>query len=355
MSNLSDHSYNVEIDNSGISEKKSKFNGCFFVSIMTVGVVLLFIIAVTVLIFKTAKGSAATRIFSGSNQEIKDIQETVVADGDSDDKIVIISITGIIFGGDGISRQHSSSNKIIRQLRKAKQDPKVVAIILDMNTPGGGVTATDEIHHELQKVRESGIKILTCMRTMAASGGYYLAAGTDYVIANRLTLTGSIGVIIGGYNYADLFQKIGLQSEIYKSGKFKDILNMARTREESEARLIQDLVDETYAEFAEVVATGRNLTLDEVTSSPIGDARIFSGRQAQKLGLVDALGYLEDTIEAAIEMANTESPTIIRYAPKYSITDLLFSFAADSISQALPGKPGFIQKGTLYYLSPLAL
>ncbi len=300
--------------------------------------------------------SGSTKIISSlSDSTLSKVGETVVTAGDSGKKIALIKITGIIYPGDSLMFDHTSSEQIIMQLRKAMNDARVVALILDMNTPGGSVTATDEIHNELQKVRKKGIKVITCMRTVGASGGYYLAAGTDYVIANRLTLTGSVGVIIGGYNYHGLFEKIGVESEIYKSGQFKDILNMARLRQDAETQLVQSLVNETFLEFAKIVSQGRRIPIDEILTGPIGDARIMSGKMAYDIGLVDQLGYLEDAIERAKAMANVQNPTIIRYYPHYSLTDILLSSSFRFFEGLIPGRSPMVKNGLLYYLCPTAL
>ncbi len=336
------------------SPPRKRRSGCLTGSLIAIAIVgLLVMTSVILAVVQNLTGGGD--LLPRRVDDMKDIHEDVVMRGTTAKKLVIISINGIIMPGTGKSRDNSPSDNIIRQLRKAGSDDRVAAVILDMNTPGGAVTATDEIHHEMQKLRQRGIILLTCMRTIAASGGYYLAAGTDYIVANRLTLTGSIGVIIGGYNYHGLFDRIGLQSEVYKSGKHKDILNMGRVREAEETALIQALVDETYHEFALIVSEGREIALEDVKNGPIGDAAIFSGRQAKELGLVDELGYLEDAIERAGEMADAVDAQVVRYTQEPSLSDLLLSLMHESLPEMLPGSPGLIKKGRPYYLCPTVL
>ena len=335
-------------------KKPSKLKGCLVT--LSIGMLLcglLLFVVLTVILIKTFTGPS--KILSSLKDERANIAEKVITKGESAKKIIVISVHGIIYSGKNLTREHSSSEILIQQLKKAHEDPEAVAIVLDMNTPGGSVTATDEVYHELLKVRKQEKKVLTCMRTIAASGGYYLAAGTDYVFANRLTLTGSIGVIIGGYNYAGLFENLGVKSEIYKSGKLKDILNMGRPRKENEVQIIQDLVDETHMEFAKIVSDGRNLELEKVLTGKIGDAGIFSGRTAKDLGLVDELGYLEDAIEKAKELTDTKDPSVILYTPHYSLTDWFFASVFDVLVNVFPGYPGIVKKGHPYYICPLAL
>ncbi len=314
---------------------------------------LSFVLITGIIIYKSY--SSSSDFLVSFDSETDNIHEKPVSAGTGKEKVVIIEVTGVIYQGNAVARDHTSSDSIISQIRKAGRDENVKGVVLDMNTPGGAVTATDEIHHELLKLRKKGKRVVTCMRTVAASGGYYLAAGTDYIIANRLTLTGSIGVIIGGYNYHGLFKRLGIKSEIYKSGKFKDLLNMGKPRNDEEIKLLQEMVDETYLEFATIVAEGRNMNLGDVTTGVIGDAGIFSGRKAQSLGLVDELGFLEDAIKKAKELGNARAASVVRYQPRHSIADLFSSLKTDILSEVLPGKPTIVHKGYLYYLCPLVL
>ena len=300
-------------------------------------------------------GGASPKLFSSLTKEPDAIEETVIQSGNGKAKIAVIDVYGMIYSGTTPSSKSSPSGPLISQIEKARKDPDVKAVVLDMNTPGGEVTATDEAYHALQKLREDGKPVVTCMRAIAASGGYYLAAGTDHIVANRLTLTGSVGVIIGGYNYSGLFDKIGLESELYIGGEMKDILNMARERTPEEIALIQSLVDETYGEFVKIVAAGRPLSEADVKDQ-IG-ARIFSGAQALELKLVDELGYFDDAIEAARQKAGLKDPAVVRYGYIPSLASLLFGMAANDakpIIELLPEERRLVKKGRLYFLAPIA-
>ena len=300
-------------------------------------------------------GGASPKLFSSLTKEPDAIEETVIQSGNGKAKIVVIDVYGMIYSGTSPSSKSSPSGPLINQIEKARKDPDVKAVVLDMNTPGGEVTATDEAHHALQKLREDGKPVVTCMRAIAASGGYYLAAGTDHIVANRLTLTGSVGVIIGGYNYAGLFDKLGLESELYIGGEMKDVLNMARERTPEEIALIQGLVDETYGEFVKIVAAGRLLSEADIKDQ-IG-ARIFSGAQALDLKLVDQLGYFDDAIETARQLADIEEPAVVRYGYIPSLGSLLFGMAANDakpVVELLPEERRLVKKGQLYFLTPIA-
>ena len=285
--------------------------------------------------------------------------EILVRPGNDDKKIIIIDIHGLLLPSTNM--KISLVEKVIQQLKQLKQDPTVVAIILDIDSPGGAVTSTDELYHELQKLRKDThhpIPIISYMRHIAASGGYYLAAGTDRIIANRLTLTGSIGVIIGGYNYGELLKKYGVYPEIYKSGKLKDMLNMARSRGIEESEVIHGLIKEAYEVFVSIVAEGRRLPLESVKASPIGDARIMTGEQALKVKLIDRIGYLETAIGVAETLAKAKNSKVVRYQQTPSLLQQILSIknAAESkldINTILPLLS--LKKGQLYYLYPLAV
>jgi len=163
------------------------------------------------------------------------------------------------------------------------------------------------------------------MNSMAASGGYYIASGCKPIIANKLTLTGSIGVIISTYNYRGLFEKIGMKSEVYTSGKMKDMLNGARERTPEEIALVQTLVNNTYSEFIEIVSRSRNIPVEKIRNSIIGDGRVFDGKQALALGLVDSLGYFRDAVAVAARAANLEKGTytVVRYQEPFSFSKFL--------------------------------
>ena len=286
----------------------------------------------------------------------KQVMEQVVEQGDSLNKIVVLDVHGILFGGKAQPfSPEPLTTRLLHELDAIEKDKKVVAVVLDMNTPGGEVTATDEVYHKIQQLREKrGIKFVTCMRTVAASGGYYLAAGTDRIVANRLSLTGSIGVIMGGINVAGLFEEFGVKSETYTSGRYKDFLNMARDRQEYEREYVQAMVDDMFEEFAAVVAEGRNLEIETIRGF---EAKVFTGKQALENQLVDELGYFDDAVKAAKELAGDNNASVVRYQSFPSFGGLLFGAQAarDSGVEALARQLApRTQRGVPYYLLPLA-
>ena len=282
--------------------------------------------------------------------------------GDKLPKIAVINVRGVIVSGEeSFGGTVADPRQICLRIRRAASDPDVKALIINLNTPGGEVVASDEIYAEIMRFRkQTGKPAVAMMNTIAASGGYYVAAACNPIIANKLTMTGSIGVIISTVNYRGLFEKIGLQSEVYTSGKMKDMLNGARPRTPEEIRIVRELVTNTYNEFTRIVAESRRIPLGKIRSTEIGDGRIFDGVQAKKLGLVDSLGYFRDAVNAAAKNAKLkpDSYTVIRYKEPFSFARLFSLLSAKggrtAVNVQLNGTaaaPVFTpQPGRLYYL-----
>ena len=186
------------------------------------------------------------------------------------------------------------------QVKKFIEDDRIRAVVLRIDTAGGAVAPTQELFRELQRLKELK-PVVTSMGTIAASGGYYLSCATDWIICNPGTLTGSIGVVMEFTNMQELFQKIGIGLKTIKSGKFKDTGNPARQLTEEEEHLLTDMVLDIYEQFVEAVLEGRSV--DEETIRPYFDGRVFTGRQALELGLVDEFGNINDALAKAAEMA----------------------------------------------------
>lgn len=246
-------------------------------------------------------------------------------------KIAVINIENII----------SRSTDVVRQIKKYADDNSIKAIVLRINSPGGSVAPSQEIYSELLKIRKnSNKKVITSMGNISASGGYYIACASDKIVANPGTLTGSIGVIMAFSNMEELMGKIGLKSEVIKSGKYKDIGSPVRKFTEDDRRLLQDLIDDVHDQFVNVVAKGRNLDIQRVKE--LSDGRIFTGRQALQEGLVDKLGSLEDAIEMGAKMVHIQGkPKIVSEKKEKNIffkllEEKVLSYFS-SQSQLLPG------------------
>ncbi|VAX31871.1 hypothetical protein MNBD_NITROSPIRAE01-1373 [hydrothermal vent metagenome] len=231
----------------------------------------------------------------------------------SGNKIALIRVEGVIL----------DSRKIVKTLRRYGKNPDIKGILIRIDSPGGGVAASQEIYDELIEIQQDGQKkVVSSMGTVAASGGYYIASATDLIVANPGTLTGSIGVIMELTNIEGLLDKIGVEGITIKSGKNKDVGSPFRKMKKEERALLQNVLDDVHSQFIEAVAEGRSLHIDEVRR--LADGRIFTGRQAQEVGLVDELGSLQWAIERSAELAGIEGkPQIIEADEKTLLSELL--------------------------------
>jgi protease IV len=201
---------------------------------------------------------------------------------------------------------------IVDQLDRMERDTSIRAVVVRLDSPGGGVAASQEIYESVKKIRDQGKKpVVASMGGVAASGAYYVACAADSIVANAGTLTGSIGVIMVFPNTEDLFRKVGIRFETVKTGKYKDIGTMWRPMTDDERKLLQDVLTNVYDQFIDTIVEGRALAREDVL--PYADGRIFSGDQALQYGFVDRLGDLDDSIRLAGEMAGIGGqPVVIR-------------------------------------------
>src|SRR3989449_5775964 len=240
------------------------------------------------------------------------------------DRIALITMRGLISSSIPGSVSDSMVEDMRLALQQARDDNRVKAIVLEIDSPGGEVTAADQIYNAVTKARARK-PVVIYMDSLAASGGYYIACGGKFLMANETTITGSIGVIIQTLNYEQLFNKIGLASVVFKSGKFKDILNGARPMTPEERELIQSFVMQTYDKFLGIVAKERNLSADFLRNT-IADGRILSGKDAFESKLIDGLGELEDAFAKAKQLGNAPEAKVVKYGPPFSLSRFLRIF-----------------------------
>jgi protease-4 len=242
------------------------------------------------------------------------------------DKIAIVEIKGVI----------SQSSLIIEELRQHFEDDGVKAIILRIDSPGGGVGPAQEIYREVTKIKLKK-KVVTSMGSVAASGGYYVACASDLIVANPGTITGSIGVIMQFSNFEELLKKIGIKGMVLKSGEHKDIGSPFREMTPEEKAIMQEVLDNVHQQFIQAVADGRKLDRSKVIQ--IADGRILTGEQAKNLGLVDQMGNLQDTIDIAAKMAGiVGKPTVLYPKKRVSIWELLMRDMASAVVDILNEK-----------------
>ena len=311
---------------------------------------------------------------SGMGQrKAHEMMEVVVKDNDSRNKIAVIDVDGVIMSGISDRSGRSLVDMIEEQLESAATDKRVKAVILKVDSPGGEVMASDDIYNLIADFQVKSSKpVIASMGNVAASGGYYVSAPCRWIVANELTITGSIGVIMHGYNFRGLMDKVGIRPEVFKSGKFKDMMSSDKAEGEilpEEKKMIQDLVNETFQKFKSVVADGRghaNKSNGKEGRKLVdnwqdyADGRIVSGKQAYELGFVDELGNFETAVERAQTIAGIADANLIQYQAPFHLGNLLRLFGeSQARSQTLKIDLGFdfpkLKAGQTYFILPTAL
>jgi len=245
--------------------------------------------------------------------------EEQVLEGDGTGKILLLDISGTISeqekSGGLLGRSAPSMVSIIREsLQKAEKDDRIVGLILRINSSGGTVTASDIIHHDIVEFRKRRhVPVLACIMGVGASGGYYVAAAADEIIAHPTAVTGSIGVIMMKFNVEGLMGKIGVEEQTVKSGDKKDIMSPFRRATPEEVKLGQEIIDQLYARFLDVIMArpGNRLTRDELRK--LADGRVYTAGQALEGRLIDRIGYLDDVIASARKTARDDNARVVSY------------------------------------------
>jgi protease-4 len=300
------------------------------------------------------------------------MEEVLIKQAPTRNKILVLPLEGIIMGGslDGIG--YSLVDVLEAQLKRAREDRHIKAVILKVDSPGGEVLASDEIYRAILRFqKESGKPVIASMGSVAASGGYYVSAPCQWIVANEMTITGSIGVIMSTFNYRGLMDKVGLRPEVFKSGQYKDMLRGSKQESEitsDERRMIQNLVDETYRRFTNVVAEGREWAASKrgkasgeqgcrlvANWGEFADGRVFSGQKAHEFGFVDELGNFRTAVDRAQKLAGIGDAALMEYRP---IVDFLSLFRLFGKSEAGKVKVDLgldlpkTRAGQLYFICP---
>ncbi len=271
----------------------------------------------------------------GSARAPGNFREIELYAGNSEAQIVHIDIEGMISSlGGSPFMPGSSLSQTKRMLEAAVADPKVKAMVVRINSPGGEVTASDVLYQAV-KTAASKKPVVIYMDSMATSGGYYIACGGTHLMANGTTLTGSIGVIIQSLNYKELLGKVGLDSVVFTSGKFKDMLSPSRDMRPEERAYVQGMVDEMYARFVGIVGEARSIPI-ETLKAGIADGRVITGKQALADGLIDETGYIESAYKKARELGGAPNGRVVKYGTEVGLGQLLGVLGSAS---AEAGKP----------------
>ena len=305
------------------------------------------------------------------------LEEVILEDNDSAHKIAVVEVVGIIsqFSDGG---GYNIVDVIKAQLKRAKEDKRIKAVLLKVNSPGGEVLASDDIYRAVAEFqKQSGKPVIASMGSMAASGGYYVSAPCRWIVANDLTITGSIGVIMNSWNYRSLMNKVGVRPQVFKSGRFKDMLSGERDLDnltdaeketlKAEEAMINDLIKQTFGKFKGIVAEGREFANSKngkqgVTLSSdwedYADGRVLTGSEAFKLGFVDELGDFEAAVKRARTIAGIGDANLVQFQQRLDLADL-FGLFGKSDAKVLKVDFGLempkLEAGRLYFLSPTFL
>jgi protease-4 len=237
--------------------------------------------------------------------------------GTGDGKIAIVDLDFTII----------SSEPIVRQFKKFREDKSIKAIVLRINSPGGGVAASQEMYEEVKRTRDSGKPVIVSFGSIAASGGYYTACGGSLIVSNPGSLTGSIGVIAQFMSIKDLAEKLGIKHTTIKSGELKDAGSPFRDVNQKDIVYFQDIIDDSYDQFLDVVSKERKI--DKETVRTIASGRVYTGRQAKDLKLVDSIGTFQDAIRIAADLVGIKGePKLVKEKFRRGIFDLFFESSA---------------------------
>lgn len=289
-----------------------------------IGLVVLLVLSLALnFIFVMAGSASMATSAMGVRMQLPKFEEGLIAPGadGSTDKIAVLALRGIITGMEPGAIGETMVEDLKLQLDQAVEDEKVKAIVLHIDSPGGEVTASDTIYNAVKRARAKK-PVVVYMGSVAASGGYYVACGSKWIVANETTFTGSIGVIMQAINYEALMGKVGVSTITFKSGKMKDMLSGSRQPTDEEKAYLQALIMQTYGKFVGIVARERNLPEQELRDG-IADGRVVSGTDALAAKLVDQLGEVDDAYAKAKELGNAGGASIIRYEAPFKFGRIL--------------------------------
>lgn len=311
----------------------------------------------------------------------RSMEEVVLQQTNSDNKIAVVTVDGVISSRDEDRTSMTMPEYIGEQLKNAAEDSDVKAVILKVNSPGGEVLASDEINRAIRKFQDDSHKpVIASMGTLAASGGYYISVPCRWIVANELTITGSIGVIMDTWNYRQLMDKIGIRPHVFKSGRFKDMLSGEREPDtgklppeeqknrQEEDQMVQAMIDETFGKFKDVVRAGRNHAADLNNGQGhalagdwqnYADGRVLSGKHAMELGFVDELGDFDVAVKRAEKLAGISSATLVEYRESFDFQSVLSHLFGKTETPALKIDLGMdaprLEAGRMYYILPTAV
>ena len=357
---------------------------------MILSLILLVVLAVVLFgsfaVKKSVRGYARQSSGTSVRHRHEYLEEVTIEDNSASDKVLVIEINGVISSAGSDRSEKNMVESIAEQLEVAKDDRNIRAVILKVNSPGGEVLASDEIYNSIKNFQDITHRpVIASMQTLAASGGYYVSAPCRWIVANDLTITGSIGVIMHGFNYRGLMNKVGLRPMIFKSGKFKDMLSgdkdldtddpKERAEIEEEKEMVQELIMETYGKFTNIVHTGRSDAyaknsknrVEEDKGRPLADnwtdyidGRVLSGKKAYELGFVDELGNFDVAKDRALTLTGVHSANFVEYQRPFDLGNI-FRLLGSTESKTATLKVDLgvnalnLQAGQLYFIAPTSI
>ncbi|ATD30006.1 signal peptide peptidase SppA [Macrococcoides bohemicum] len=300
---------------------------------------VLFILGTSVSFFTSAVTTNFSKSFEeATNMKNDELSTTVLEGTDGANQIARVEVDGVIqdTGVPGLFDEAGYNHtKTLQTLEQIKDDDNIKGLMLVVNSPGGGVYESAEIHDAIKAIKKSGKKVYVTMKNMAASGGYYISAPADKIYASSETITGSLGVIMQSMNYKELADKYGVKFNTIKSGPHKDIMSPTKEMDEEERKILQSFVDESYNAFVKVISEGRHIDTAQVKK--IADGRIYSGLQAKKLNLIDEIGMEKDALKAMKEDLKAKNAEVIEFNADDSFFGKDF-FAANTFVKQLMGQ-----------------
>lgn len=343
--------------------KRSSSRGWIILAVSLCVLALLAFVGLFILGMLGAEGGGTISHAQGGGAAL---QEVLVKNNGSDNKLAVVSVEGVITGSAIDGSGTSPVDYIKQQLKRAADDEDVKAVMLKVDSPGGEVLASDEIYDAIRKFQEDkGKPVIAVMHSMAASGGYYVSAPCRWIVAHELTITGSIGVIMQGYNFRGLMDKVGVQPQVFKSGKFKDMMSSTKPADQvtdEEKAMMQELINEAYGRFKSIVADGREYAVSKNKDqgrklvdnwTDYADGRILTGKQAFEHGFVDEIGDFDAAVKRTLKLAGIQDANLVKYQKLFTFGNL-FQLLGKSDVTSVKVDIGLdmpkVQTGRMYFL-----
>ena len=300
-------------------------------------------IRMVLLLLLCAGAAGCTFLKVNIADEVQPLEEKTLS-GRGTDKVLVLDLSGIIMSGESGSplagrKKPSQLARMREALDRARRDRGVKAVVLRVNSPGGGVTASDTLYHELKQFRqETGVPMVAHIMDVGASGAYYAALAADAITAQPTSVVGSIGVIMYRVDATALMQKVGIQTTEIASGDRKSYGSPLRPLSDDERKLFQDIIDSLYGRFTDLVARERRLPREAVLKS--ADGRVFTSEEARSAGLIDGIGYLEDAVELAKQKANLSQASVVMYLRPGEYRNNIYSISLLNLDMGDLSEPG---------------